>query len=99
MIVGDSRPRFRPEQGFWLSERRVEVASPLRPGCGLVAGPPCPAISGHRGCVLKRPGMAAHARTRIRMIMAGLARRGVVGGVGVAARIDGVVACRGAACL
>jgi len=60
--------------------------------------PRWPAIGEYRGCVLKRPGTAAPARRRIRMIMAGLARRGVVGGVGVAARIDGVVACRGVAC-
>ena len=62
--------------GGWKSR------APLRPGCGLLAGPPCPAISGHRRCVLKGPGMAAPARRRIRIIMAALARRASLGASG-----------------
>jgi len=63
--------------------------APPRPGCGLLTELPCTAIGGHSGCVLKRPGMAAPARRRIRMIMARTRPWGVVGGVGVAARVDG----------
>jgi hypothetical protein len=65
--------------------------------CALLAGSPCPAISGHSGCVLKRPGMAAPARRRIRMIMARLARRASLGSLGSLPALTGVVARRGAA--
>src|SRR5450755_2574989 len=60
--------------------------------CGRLWTPPeprWPAIGEHSGCVLKRPRTAAPARRRIRMIKAGTRPWGVVGGVGVAARVDG----------
>ena len=46
MIGGDSRSRFRPEQGFWSSERRVEVACASAAGLWTARWAPCPAIVG-----------------------------------------------------
>jgi hypothetical protein len=71
---------FDRRRGEWKS-----YAS-LRPVVDLSRAP----VAGeHSGCVLKRPGTAAPARRRIRMIKAGTRPWGVVGGVGVAARVDG----------
>jgi len=67
---------FGRRSGGWKSR------APLRPGCGLVTEPPCTVIGGHSGRVLKRPGMAAPARRRIRMIMAGTRPWGVVWALG-----------------
>ena len=46
MIGGDSRSRFRPEQGFWSSERRVEVGCASAAGLWTARWAPCPAIVG-----------------------------------------------------
>jgi len=76
VIVGDSGPGFCPEQGIRASERGVEVAHACAPvvDCSWLA---CRAVGwGTVQRLLKRPGMAAPARRRIWMIMAGgLARR------------------------